>query len=291
MANLPEFMSARKARMLAHFYEGPSRKYGMIMGLDVLQCLGTNFLFSSLNLMIEWDSIHIPMRAADREAQELQATNSAMNKIKAASYKVITIPKFVYLLENLDSRQKFSLLSVLQKNKQLFDLVLTVADKPPADIELKQSAKLPWGPRPFSIPKAFESSVKIKKSCLEDLKVLKQVPLQTFALPTFIIPRESNEPWVVTDFCAHNRLVERKLYPLLTINYLCHWIQYFMWASSIDLNMGYHHIPLLNKAPSLCVTILTCGCYEYQQFPQGLVILTDDFQGTMATFSTTCPLC
>ena len=56
----------------------------------------------------------------------------------------------------------------------------------------------------------------------------------------------------------------------------------FMWATSLDLNMGYYHILLTPNASRLCTVVLPWGKYEYLRLPMGLCKSPDIFQEKMS---------
>ena len=56
----------------------------------------------------------------------------------------------------------------------------------------------------------------------------------------------------------------------------------FMYATSLDLNMGYYHILLTPFARRLCTVVLPWGKYEYCRLPMGLCISPDIFQEKMS---------
>ena len=55
----------------------------------------------------------------------------------------------------------------------------------------------------------------------------------------------------------------------------------FQYATSLDLNMGYYHLELSQKAKELCTIVLPFGKYEYQHTPMGLCNSPDIFQEKM----------
>ena len=55
----------------------------------------------------------------------------------------------------------------------------------------------------------------------------------------------------------------------------------FMWATSLDLNMGYYHILLTPNASRLCTVVLPWGKYEDLRLPMGLCNSPDIFQEKM----------
>ena len=54
-----------------------------------------------------------------------------------------------------------------------------------------------------------------------------------------------------------------------------------MYATSLDLNMGYYHIQLTPTASSYCTIVLPWGKYEYLRLPMGLCNSPDIFQEKM----------
>ena len=51
-----------------------------------------------------------------------------------------------------------------------------------------------------------------------------------------------------------------------------------LFATSLDLNMGYYHIRLSPYSSSLCTIIFPCGKYECLRLPMGLCNSPDIFQ-------------
>src|SRR5210317_124473 len=58
----------------------------------------------------------------------------------------------------------------------------------------------------------------------------------------------------------------------------------FLFATSLDLNMGYYHIELTPNASRLCTIVLPWGKYEYLRLPIGLCNSPDIFQKNMSEF-------
>jgi len=55
-----------------------------------------------------------------------------------------------------------------------------------------------------------------------------------------------------------------------------------MYATSLDLNMGYYHIVLSPDARKICTIVTPFGKYEYQRLPMGLCNSPDIFQEWMS---------
>jgi hypothetical protein len=67
-------------------------------------------------------------------------------------------------------------------------------------------------------------------------------------------------------------------------------LERFRYATTIDLNMGYYSMPLLEQAKSLCVISLPWGLYQYNYLPQGIKPATDIFQQRMGALSFDMPV-
>jgi hypothetical protein len=59
-------------------------------------------------------------------------------------------------------------------------------------------------------------------------------------------------------------------------------LEALMYATSLDLNMGYCHILLTPFASRLCTIVLPWGKYEYCRLPMGLSVSPDIFQEKMS---------
>ena len=63
---------------------------------------------------------------------------------------------------------------------------------------------------------------------------------------------------------------------------MMHDMHGFTYATSLDLSMGYYHIPLDSSAADLCVIVLPFGKFRYLRLPQGITIAVDIFQEKMS---------
>ena len=57
----------------------------------------------------------------------------------------------------------------------------------------------------------------------------------------------------------------------------------FTHATSLDLNMGHHHIELHPESKKLCTLVFPWGNYQPQKLPMGLANSPDIFQEKMST--------
>jgi hypothetical protein len=59
---------------------------------------------------------------------------------------------------------------------------------------------------------------------------------------------------------------------------MLHKLEGFMYATSLDLNMGYYHIKLNPDAQKCCTIITQWGCLKYLRLPMGVTSSADIFQ-------------
>src|SRR5687767_5327243 len=86
----------------------------------------------------------------------------------------------------------------------------------------------------------------------------------------------------LTDLQELNKRIKQYLFPIPKIQDMLQKLEGFMWATSLDLNMGYYHILLTPNASRLCMVVLPWGKYEYLRLPMGLCNSTDIFQEKMS---------
>jgi hypothetical protein len=76
-----------------------------------------------------------------------------------------------------------------------------------------------------------------------------------------------------------NKVIKRKPYPFPKIADMLQKLEGFMYATSLDLNMGYYHMLLTPFALRLCSIR---GKYKHCRLPMGLLVSLDIFQEKMS---------
>ena len=99
-----------------------------------------------------------------------------------------------------------------------------------------------------------------------------------WACPMFTISKPDGSLHSLADLRAQNKVIKRKPYPLPKITDMLQKLEGFMFATSLDLNMGYYHILLTPNASRLCTVVVPWGKYEYLRLPMGLCNSADIFQ-------------
>jgi hypothetical protein len=98
----------------------------------------------------------------------------------------------------------------------------------------------------------------------------------------FTISKPDGSLRSLADLREVNKVIKQKPFPLPKITYMLQKLEGFMYATSLDLNMGYYHMLLTPFSSRLCTIVLPWGKYEYCRLPMGLSISPDVFQEKMS---------
>ncbi len=98
------------------------------------------------------------------------------------------------------------------------------------------------------------------------------------ASPTFIIPKKDSTVHTISDFRELNKRIVRKPYPIPKIKTILQELEGFIYATALDLNMGYYTIRLDPTASKMCIIIFPWGKYSYKRLPMGFGGSADIFQ-------------
>jgi hypothetical protein len=104
---------------------------------------------------------------------------------------------------------------------------------------------------------------------------------RVWAFPAFGIPKKNGTIRVVIDFRRLNSQLVRREFPLSMTEEILTSIKGFLYATSLDLNMGYLSIPLNDRAREILTIIMPFGAYECLALPMGVMTATDLFQARM----------
>src|SRR5688500_7801881 len=175
--SLPAFHEGRNISWTAFVDETDilSSRYDMIIGRDLLDELGMNFLFS-ITLM-EWDNASTPMLDPelfdqdnlDELAQELLYMHDSdtteaerIQEILDAKYCKADLAKLSQECDQLDKVDQQKLLTLLQKYEHLFDDTVGTWNTEPVDLILKDPNCTPYHAKPYPVPYSQEQNSKRK---------------------------------------------------------------------------------------------------------------------------------
>jgi transposase InsO family protein len=274
-------------------------RYDMIIGRDLLEELGMNFLFSEG--LMTWDNATVPMRSPDwLDSNLIEAYQEEIFSIHDPDtteaeriqgildhkYAPADFDKVIEESKHLTTEEQELLHTLLNKYESLFDGTLGNWNTAPTDIDLKDPECEPYHARPYPVPHSQEKKLRDEVDRLVELKVLRKVNRSQWAAPMFTIPKKDGTLRSIADFRKLNERIKRKPFPIPKIQDMLLKLEGFMYATSLDLNMGYYHIELTPFASTLCTVVLPWGKYEYTRLPMGLCNSPDIFQEKMSELMT-----
>ena len=285
---LPEFSPTLELEWECDVLDDMSNTpYDMIIGRDILKLLKMDIHSSDLTISI--GDIKVPWQP--RKAKDSHLFNAdadlddeaadRLKKILDAKYDPADLDKLV-AESGLNDDYKIGLLRLLQRFEELFDGTLGTFNMDPYDIELVEGAQPFHLKRAYTIPQAYLKTVKLEVERLVQLGILEKINDSEWAAGAFIIPKKDGTVRFLTDFRELNKRIKRKPYPIPKIQELMLLLEGFMFATSLDLNMGYYHIILTPFSRNLCTIVLPWGKYRYIRLPMGLKNSPDIFQEKMS---------
>jgi transposase InsO family protein len=294
---LPAFHENRTISCDAYVDESYYEKnnYDMIIGRDLMHSLGINLLFDTAEIF--WDNATIKMQPPETlrgnwvenleqeilYSQDPETTDAErIQNIIESKYCPADLQKVVEECTHLSAEEQRQLLVLLQKFENLFDGTLGTWKTDPIELELKDPNVKPYHARPYPVPHSQEKRLKdeIKRLC--EYGVLRKINNSEWACPMFTIPKSDGSLRSLADLREINKVIKRKPFPLPKITDMLQKLEGFMYATSLDLNMGYYHMVLTPFSSRLCTIVLPWGKYEYCRLPMGLCNSPDIFQEKMS---------
>ena len=294
---LPAFHANRNISCNAYVDESEygSTTYDIIIGRDLMHALGINLLFDTAEIV--WDNAVVPMQSPqnlrgdwimglEKEvlfAHDPNTTDAErIQHIIESKYCPAELKKVVEECTHLSAEEQRQLLLLLTKFEHLFDGTLGTWNTEPVDLELKDPKVKPFHAKPYPVPYSQEKRLKEEIARLCSYGVLRKINDSEWACPMFTIAKPDGSLRSLADLREVNKVIKRKPYPLPKIADMLQKLEGFMYATSLDLNMGYYHMTLTPFARRLCTVVLPWGKYEYCRLPMGLSVSPDIFQEKMS---------
>jgi hypothetical protein len=133
----------------------------------------------------------------------------------------------------------------------------------PVDLELLDPKVKPFHAKPYPVPYSQEKRLNEEINRLCSYGVLRKINNSEWACPMFTIAKPDGSLQSLADLREVNKVIKRQPYPFPKIADMLLKLEGFMYATSLDLNMGYYHMLLPPFARRLCTIVLPWGKYEY----------------------------
>ena len=145
------------------------------------------------------------------------------------------------------------------------------------EIPLNEGAK-PYHSRALTIPNIYKQTFNKDLYRLESIGVLRKVNRSKWAKPSFIIAKKDGQVRFISDFQKLNSQIKWAPYPFPHIKNMLLKVSNFIYATALDLVMGYYNIKMLDDSNKIFTITTPFGKYECLQLPMGIIIETDIFQ-------------
>lgn len=145
--------------------------------------------------------------------------------------------------------------------------------------------EIPVFKKNFRIPEAQKAEIsKQVKDLLDDGRI--EPSDSPFNNPIFLIPKKSTNgkpQWrLVVDFRDLNKKILQDRFPLPRIDETLDSLGKAKWFSTLDLQSGFHQVPLSRKSKKYTAFSTTDGHYQFSRLPFGLNISPNSFQRMMS---------
>src|SRR5687767_11045789 len=298
---LPAFHEKRNISWTAFVDESDkqSSRYDMIIGRDLLAELGINFMFKEQ--LMEWDNATTSMQDPSQFNEELidelehellymhDPDTTEAEKIQTildAKYCQADLLKLTQECDQLDKDKQQKLLVLLQKYEHLFDGTVGTWRTDPVDLFLKDPSCTPHHAKAYPVPYSQEQKLREEVDRLCQQGILRKINRLEWACPVFTISKPDGSLCSLANLRELNKRIKRHPFPIPRIQDMLQKLEGFMYATSMDLNMGYYHLLLTPNASRLCTVVLPWGKYEYLRLPMGLCNSPDIFQEKMSELMT-----
>ena len=146
------------------------------------------------------------------------------------------------------------------------------------DIVLRDPNCPPYHAKIYPVPHSQEQKLREEVDRLCKQGILRKINRSEWACPMITISKPDGSLCLLADLRELNKRIKRHPYPIPKIQDMLQKLEGFMYATSLDLNMGYYHLLLTPNASRLCTVVLPWGKYEYLRLPMGLCNSPDIFQ-------------
>jgi hypothetical protein len=272
---LPQFSAKREVTGVFHIMQNKSQ-YDAIIGRDILSQIG--LILDYKNMLFTWDDISVSMQNLTSKTQEDLKELYFSSKLKPASYNQVSAAKIIQNVATITTSEKAQLENVLVKHEALFQGTKGHYVGEPVSLTLISEAK-PVFRNPYPIPVSQQPLMKEEVDRLVSIGLLSKVSKALWSSPSFAVPKKNNTIRLVTDFRVLNKVLVRHPYPMPTIPEILQSIGSFVYATTLDLSMGYYSIPLDEEAKKAMYNSATLGYLPVQ-------LLTHGYQGSHRCFST-----
>src|SRR6478672_7396445 len=226
---LPAFHKHRNISWKAFVNETDtlSSRYDMVIGRDLLEELGINFLFKEH--LMEWDNASTPMldpavfnteQIDDLEHEffyihdPVTTDAERIQAILDAKYCKADLEQIVQECKQLNKEEQQKLLALLQKYKALFAGTAGTWKTEPVDILLRDPNCTPYHAKAYPVPHFQEQKLREEVDSLCKQGILRKINRLEWTCPMFTISKPDKSLRALADLRELNKRSKRRPYPI-----------------------------------------------------------------------------
>ena len=121
----------------------------------------------------------------------------------------------------------------------------------------------PYHAKAYPVPHSQEQKLReeVDRLCIQG--ILKKINRSEWACPMFTISKPDKSLCSLADLRELIKRIKRHPYSIPKRQDMLQKLEGYMYATSLDLNMGYYHLRLTPNASRLCTVMLPWEKYEY----------------------------
>ena len=174
-----------------------------------------------------------------------------------AKYEAIDTDELAHAQKQLTPKQRTDLACLFHKFPKLFDGKLHMYGHRQYHLDLQDGTKLAHS-RPYGVPFTQRDAFKCNLDHLIKIVILERSGASQWASGTFIIPKKDGRVRWISDFCALNKCIKRKTYPLPRISEILSKHTGYVYFSKLDISMAHYTFELDDNSKDLCTIIAFC---------------------------------
>ena len=229
-------------------------------------------------------SLNLPSKSKIALAEKLEE-----HEIQAVDLTLNTEPepnscdnvKIKCKLDHIPQPQREALQKVIDQYHQVFAIKETnIGQTNVITMQIDTADHPPVKQRPYRTPLSQRPELEKQIDALLKADIIRPSS-SAYASPLILVPKKDGSSRLVIDYRKLNETVVKNSYPLPNIEDILSQLGGSNQFSKIDMQKGFHQIPIAEKDKHKTAFLSFSGLYEFQTCPMGLTTAPSCFQAAM----------
>src|SRR5207244_11178138 len=129
--------------------------------------------------------------------------------------------------------------------EDIFDSTVGTWNTEPLNLIFDNPTAAPYYAKAYPVPYSQEQKLKEEVDRLCKQGILRKINRSEWACPMFTISKPDGSLRSLADLRELNKRIRRHPFPIPKIQDMLQKLEGFLWATSLDLDIGYYHILLI----------------------------------------------